>query len=346
MPGKVLITGGTGYIGSHAVVEFQQAGYAVVIADDLSNSREEVVDRIALITGTRPGFEKTDLKDPVQTEELFRKHPGMVAAIHFAAFKSVGESVEAPLKYYHNNLFALVNLLECMKAHGVNHLVFSSSCTVYGEPDALPVNEEAPVKKAVSPYGTTKQMSEMIIGDVCGAGRMQAALLRYFNPVGAHPSALIGELPLGIPDNLVPYMTQTAIGKRKELKVFGDDYGTSDGTPVRDYIHVVDLARAHVAAMERQLEKRNRQPVEVFNLGTGRGYSVLEVIRAFEKVSGLWLNYTITKRRPGDVEKVWADPSLAVKELGWKAERGLEEMVLSAWKWEQQLAGRPTGHPQ
>jgi UDP-glucose 4-epimerase len=346
MSGKVLITGGTGYIGSHAAVEFQQAGYAVVIADDLSNSKEEVVDRIALITGMRPGFEKTDLKDPAQAEELFRKYPGIVAVIHFAACKSVGESVEAPLKYYHNNLFALINLLEAMKAHGVNYLVFSSSCTVYGEPDVLPVNEEAPVKKAASPYGRTKQMSEVIISDECSAGGIQAVLLRYFNPIGAHPSALIGELPLGIPDNLVPYMTQTAIGKRKELKVFGDDYGTADGTPVRDYIHVVDLARAHVAAMERLLKKKNRQPVEVFNLGTGRGYSVLEVIRAFEKVSGLRLNYSIDKRRPGDVESVWADPSLAEKELGWKAERGLEEMVLSAWEWEQQLTGRPAGKPQ
>ncbi len=334
---KILVTGGTGYIGSHTVVELQQTGHEVVIVDNLSNSHEGVVDRIAQITGIRPEFDKFDLTDGERTLDLFACHPGIRGVIHFAASKSVGESVEDPLKYYHNNLLSTVNLLKGMAQAAVNNLVFSSSCTVYGQPDVLPVTEEAPVKAAWSPYGHTKQVAEEIIRNTVKASEINAILLRYFNPIGAHDSALIGELPLGVPDNLVPFITQTAAGLRDELRVFGDDYDTPDGTAIRDYIHVVDLAKAHVAAIDRMAEGKTKQEVEVFNLGTGTGYSVMETIKTFEKVSGRKLNHRIVGRRPGDIEKVWADTSLANRELGWKAERGLEEMLGSAWKWQLTL---------
>lgn len=332
---KILVTGGTGYIGSHTVVELQQRGYDVLIVDDLSNSSEDVAARIGEITGKTPGLEVFNLCDKEKTLDLFKRRQDIRAVIHFAAFKSVGESVNQPLKYYYNNIVSSINLLEGMKAQGIRNMVFSSSCTVYGQPDELPVTENAPLKKAESPYGNTKKIMEDVIRDSTRADDLRAILLRYFNPIGAHESALIGESPTGIPDNLVPYITQTAVGRRDQLKVFGDDYNTPDGTPVRDYIHVTDLARAHVVALERLLHDKNRSDCEVFNLGTGNGYTVLEVIKAFEKVSGEKLNYVITGRRPGDIEKVWADTKLANDELGWRAEKGIEEMMLSAWNWEK-----------
>jgi len=336
---KILVTGGTGYIGSHTVVELQKKGFEVIIADNLSNSSIDVVDNIGRITGIKPLFEKTDLSEPEPTQDLFRRYPGLNAVIHFAAFKAVGESVMQPLKYYRNNLGSLMNLLREMETHGIRDMVFSSSCTVYGQPDILPVTESAPVKKAASPYGNTKQIAEEIITDVSKVNALQAILLRYFNPIGAHESALIGELPLGIPNNLMPFITQTAIGKRDFLSVFGKDYPTPDGTAIRDYIHVVDLAQAHVIAIERMLEGKNKQKVEVFNLGTGIGYSVMDVIKSFERTTNVKLAYRFVERRPGDVEKVWADTEFANRELGWKARRGLDEMTLSAWRWEQRLAG-------
>ena len=334
---RVLVTGGTGYIGSHTVVELQQQGYAVVIADNLSNSEAGVIDRIAAITGIKPDFEKTELTDPVEVKKLFEKYTDISSVIHFAALKAVGESVEKPLHYYRNNLFSLLNLMQEMERRGIYDFVFSSSCTVYGQPDVLPVREDSPVKPALSPYGNTKQIAEEIIIDASRNGKLKAQLLRYFNPIGAHETALIGELPLGVPNNLIPFITQTAIGKRKELSVFGDDYGTRDGTCIRDYIHVVDLAKAHVIALQRMENKTNKKQVEIFNLGTGNGFTVLEVIRSFEKVSGEKLNYRIVGRRAGDVEAVWADTSFANRVLGWKAERDLDCMTLSAWKWEQAL---------
>ncbi|MFH0892958.1 MAG: UDP-glucose 4-epimerase GalE [Bacteroidota bacterium] len=336
---RVLVTGGTGYIGSHTVVELQQQGYNVVIADNLSNSEQSVIQRIASITGITPAFEKTECCDAVQVKALFDKYPDITAVIHFAAWKAVGESVEKPLAYYRNNLFSLINILEEMKQRKIKDLVFSSSCTVYGEPDTLPVHELSPIKKAMSPYGNTKQISEEIIFDNSSSS-LNAILLRYFNPIGAHESASIGELPIGVPNNLVPFITQTAIGKRKELSVFGNDYDTRDGTCIRDYIHVVDLAKAHVIALKRLEEKKNETDVEIFNLGTGTGYTVLEVIHSFEKVSGEKLNYKIVDRRPGDVMQMWADTSLANKTLGWKAEKGLDAMMESAWKWEIALRGK------
>lgn len=335
---KILVTGGTGYIGSHTVVELLHEGYDVVIADNLSNSRIDVVDSIEKICGKKVMFEKIDLSDFNQTSDFFDKHNDIKAVIHFAAHKAVGESVDNPLKYYDNNLSSLINVLKCMKKQDIEAIVFSSSCTVYGEPDILPVNEKSRIKEALSPYGNTKQICEEIIKDTIVSGNITASLLRYFNPIGANETVLIGEYPLGVPDNLVPYITQTAIGKRDVLSVFGDDYNTSDGTAVRDYIHVVDLAKAHIVALERMLNNKNKSAVEVFNLGTGNGFSVLEVIKSFEKVSGQNLNYKIIERRPGDVEKVWADTKFANKELGWKAEKTLDEMMLSAWKWEQQLS--------
>ena len=337
---KVLVTGGTGYIGSHAAVELQKKGYEVIIVDNLSNSSIDVVDNIIKITGIKPIFEKVDLAEQEATKIFFSKYPDIKSIIHFAAYKAVGESVDQPLKYYQNNMVSLINVLEGMERNGITDIVFSSSCTVYGQPDLLPVTENAPIKKAVSPYGNTKQICEEIISDVCAVRNVQSILLRYFNPIGAHESALIGELPLGIPNNLMPYITQTAIGKRDFLRVWGNDYNTPDGTPVRDYIHVVDIAMAHVVAVERMLEGKNKNKVEPFNLGTGIGYSVLDVIRSFEKTSGTKLIYKILNRRPGDVEKVWADTSLANKELGWKAERDLDDMTLSAWNWEKRLAGK------
>lgn len=334
---KILVTGGTGYIGSHTVVELQNKGYDVVIVDNLSNSYDYVVDRIEKITGKRPEFHAFDLADASATAEFFRNHADLSGIIHFAAYKAVGESMEKPLMYYKNNLGSLLNILEGMKEQGIENLVFSSSCTVYGQPDDLPVKETSPIKQAWSPYGNTKQMSEEIIRFAVAAHPLRSIALRYFNPIGAHESALIGELPLGIPNNLVPFITQTAIGKRQLLKVFGSDYNTPDGTAIRDYIHVVDLAQAHVVAIDRMIEKRSALTFEVFNFGTGNGFSVLEVIRSFEKVSGQKLNYEIVGRRPGDVEQVWADTSFANAELGWKAEKSIDEMMLSAWKWEQAL---------
>jgi UDP-glucose 4-epimerase len=337
---KILVTGGTGFIGSHTVVELQQKGYEVIVVDNLSNSTIEVLDNIQKITGIRPEFEQFDLADEKLTSAFFRKHTEINAIIHFAAFKAVGESVEKPLMYYRNNLFSLLNILNGMKENGINNFVFSSSCTVYGQPDELPVKETSPIKKAFCPYGNTKQISEDIIFDTAAVTDLKAIALRYFNPIGAHESALIGELPLGVPNNLIPYITQTAIGKREFLRVFGNDYDTPDGTPIRDYIHVVDLAKAHVIAVDRMLNGKMKKQCEVFNLGTGNGFSVLEVINSFEKVSGVKLNYKIVDRRPGDVIEVWADTSFANKELGWKAEKGLDEMMLSAWNWEKALKNK------
>ena len=338
MSKKILVTGGTGFIGSHTVVELQQSGFEVIIVDNLSNSSMDVLDNIAKITGVLPAFEQFDLASTSLTADFFRRTAGIDGIIHFAAFKAVGESMEKPLDYYRNNVQSLLNLLEGMKNHGISNLVFSSSCTVYGQPDELPVTEKAPVKPAWSPYGNTKQMCEDILKFVTGSHPIKAIALRYFNPIGAHESALIGELPLGVPNNLVPFITQTAIGKRNCLNVFGNDYNTPDGTAIRDYIHVVDIAKAHVIAVERMLGGKTRLDLEVFNLGTGTGYSVLDVINAFEKVSGEKLNYRIVPRRPGDVEMVWADTRFANVELGWKAQKSLDEMMASAWKWEKALA--------
>ena len=334
---KILVTGGTGYIGSHTVVELQNSGFEVIIVDNLCNSYEKVVDDIKKITGIRPGFEKIDLTEKVALDLFFRKHPDIAGIIHFAALKAVGESVDKPLDYYHNNISSLINLLACMKKYKIENIVFSSSCTVYGQPDELPVTEEAPIKPALSPYGHTKQISEEIIEHMANVEDIQGILLRYFNPIGAHETAYIGELPIGIPNNLVPFLTQTAIGKRDVLKVFGNDYKTPDGTAIRDYIHVVDLAKAHVLAIDRLINKINKKKVEVFNLGTGYGYSVLEVIHSFEKVRGVKLNYKFVNRRAGDIEQVWADTTFANEELGWKAEKDIDDMMLSAWNWEKAL---------
>ena len=332
---KILVTGGTGYIGSHTVVELQQQGFEVIIVDNLSNSSAGVIERIAMITGIKPEFQVFDLCDTVKTERLFSENQDIVAVIHFAAHKSVSESVQNPLKYYKNNLLSTINIIESMMSFNVNYIAFSSSCTVYGQPERLPVTEQSPLLKAESPYGNTKKIMEDIIADAVNAGGLTAISLRYFNPIGAHESALIGEAPSNVPDNLVPYLTQTAIGLRPFLRVFGNDYSTSDGTPVRDYLHVVDLAKAHVVALKRMLEKKTKNPYEVFNLGTGIGMSVMEVIHSFEKVTGIKLNYHVVARRPGDIEKIWADPSYANHELGWEAEKSLDEMMLSAWNWEK-----------
>jgi UDP-glucose 4-epimerase len=340
---KILVTGGTGYIGSHTVVELQNAGFEVVIVDDLSNSNANIVEAIEKITGIKPTLEVFDLVDKEKTITFFKKHNDLKGVIHFAAKKAVGESVKEPLLYYRNNLESLINILEGMIENNIQHFVFSSSCTVYGQPDELPVSESAPIKKAESPYGNTKQISEEIIQDTVNVSELKAIALRYFNPIGAHNSTLIGELPLGVPDNLLPYVTQTAMGIREKLSVFGDDYNTPDGTAIRDYIHVVDLAKAHVIAVQRMIDGKMKKDLEVFNLGTGNGYSVLEVIRSFEKISGIKLNYQIVERRPGDIEQVWADPSFSNDELGWKAEKGLDEMTASAWKWEQAYRGKTTG---
>lgn len=338
---KILVTGGTGFIGSHTVVELQQNGFDVIIVDNLSNSSIDVLDNIAKITGIMPAFEQFDLADAALTAGFFRRNIQIDGIIHFAAFKAVGESMAKPLDYYRNNLQSLINLLEGMKTNGITNMVFSSSCTVYGQPDVLPVTEQAPIKPAWSPYGNTKQMCEEILRFVTHSHPIHAIALRYFNPIGAHHSALIGELPLGVPNNLVPFITQTAIGKRDCLSVFGDDYSTPDGTAVRDYIHVVDIAKAHVVAVERMLGGKTKLDLEIFNLGTGTGYSVLDVINAFEKVSGEKLNYKIVPRRPGDVEMVWADTRFANDELGWKAGMTLDDMMSSAWKWEKALVSRP-----
>ena len=334
---KILVTGGTGYIGSHTAVELQEKGYEVIIVDNLSNSSIEVLDNIEKITGVKPLFEQFDLTDPKRTAAFFKQNNDIRAIIHFAAFKAVGESVEKPLMYYRNNLISLMNILQGMIDNGIENIVFSSSCTVYGQPDKLPVSENSPIKKAWSPYGNTKQMSEEIITFTSDVNDIQAILLRYFNPIGAHESALIGELPIGVPNCLMPYITQTAIGIREYLRVWGDDYPTPDGTAIRDYIHVVDLAKAHVIAIERMIEQKGKQKVEVFNLGTGNGFSVMEVINSFERSTGVKLNYEIMGRRPGDVVEVWSDTEYANKELGWTAEKSLDEMTKSAWNWEKEL---------
>lgn len=336
----ILVTGGMGYIGSHTTVSLQQQGYRVVIADNLSNAHRFILDRITEITGVRPVFYEIDVCDRDALLQLFEQEKDIAASIHFAALKAVGESVEQPLRYYRNNILSLISLLEAQQEAGIQKLVFSSSCSVYGEPDQLPVTEQTPVKPAVSPYGNTKQVGEEIIADTINVSELKAISLRYFNPVGAHVSTQIGELPNGVPGNLVPVITQTAIGKREVMYVFGDDYSTPDGTCIRDYIHVEDLADAHVVALERMLGNVERPAYEVFNVGTGKGYSVLEVIKAFEDVSGMKLPYRIQSRRSGDVEKVFADTSYSNKVLGWKAEKDIREMMASAWAWEQQLASK------
>jgi UDP-glucose 4-epimerase len=338
MKKKILVTGGTGYIGSHTTVELIEDGFDVVIIDNLYNSEAGVVDRIFRITGIKPELAVFDICDSEKLNAFLKEQKNIDGIIHFAAYKAVGESVNKPLEYYRNNLLSLISLLEAMKTHSIPHFVFSSSCTVYGQPDKLPVTEDATIQPAMSPYGNTKQVGEEIIRDTAAANdKIKAISLRYFNPIGAHPSALIGELPRGVPENLVPYITQTAYGLRKELKVFGDDYDTPDGSCIRDYLHVVDLAKAHVTAVKRLIENKNRKNYEVFNLGTGKGVSVLEAIKSFERVSGIRLNYQITGRRAGDIEKIWADPSLANRELGWKTVSTLDESMKTAWEWEKHI---------
>jgi UDP-glucose 4-epimerase len=340
MANKILVTGGTGYIGSHTVVELQESGFDVIIIDDLSNSSINVLESIEKITGIKPAFEKFDLVDKDKTDDFFKRNQGIDAIIHFAASKAVGESVEKPLLYYRNNLVTLMNLLDCQIKYDVPNIVFSSSCTVYGQPNVLPVTEQTPRKDAESPYGNTKRVNEDILKDTIAANpQLKGIALRYFNPIGAHSSALIGELPLGVPQNLVPFVTQTAAGLRKELSVFGDDYDTIDGSAVRDYINVVDLAKAHVIAIERLLNGKNKSNYEIFNLGTGAGVSVLQIVKGFENATGLKLNYKIVGRRAGDIEKIWADTTFANIELGWKAEKELEETLLSAWNWEKKVRG-------
>lgn len=337
---RILVTGGTGYIGSHTTVELMQQGYDVVIIDNLSNSTSDVLDGIEAIVGTRPAFEQVDCNDAQAVADVFTKYTDIQGVIHFAASKAVGESVEQPLMYYRNNLMSLVTLLEQMKAHNVHNIVFSSSCTVYGQPaeEHLPVDETAPIQVALSPYGNTKQINEEIIRDEAHANtHLHATILRYFNPIGAHPSAMIGELPNGVPQNLLPFVTQTAIGLRKELKVFGDDYNTPDGSCIRDYIYVVDLAKAHVKAVKRMLNHQATEQVEVFNLGTGRGLSVLEILNTFMQVTGVNVPYQIVGRREGDIEQVWAKPDKANNVLGWKADTPIEDVLLSAWHWEQKI---------
>ena len=337
---RIFLTGGMGFIGSHTTVELQQAGYDVVIVDNLSNSNADVVDGIEKITGIRPAFEKVDCLDKDALEGVFKKYPSISGIIHFAASKAVGESVEKPLLYYRNNIVSLVNILELMPKYDVKGIIFSSSCTVYGQPDPenLPVTEQAPIKKAESPYGNTKQINEEIIADTIKSGSpIKAVILRYFNPIGAHPSAIIGELPNGVPANLIPYITQTAIGIRPQLSVFGNDYNTPDGTCIRDFIYVVDLAKAHVCAMARILDGKSEDSVEIFNIGTGSGVSVQQLIDTFEKCTGVKLNYKVVGRRAGDIEKIWGNVDKANNVLGWKAVHTLEDALSSAWKWQLHL---------
>lgn len=342
MKQTILVTGGTGFIGSHTTVELQQAGYNVVIVDNLSNSNADVIDGIEQITGIRPAFEQVDCCDKAALDAVFSKYEGIKGIIHFAASKAVGESVEKPLLYYRNNIVSLINLLELMPQHHVKGIIFSSSCTVYGQPskEYLPVTEDAPIQVACSPYGNTKQINEEIIRDYIHSGAsIKSIILRYFNPIGAHPSALIGELPNGVPMNLIPFVTQTAIGIRKELKIFGNDYDTPDGTCIRDYIYVVDLAKAHVKAMIRVLDM-DTEAIEYFNVGTGRGVSTYEVVDKFEKATGVKVNWSYAPRREGDIEKVWANPDKANHVLGWKAETSLEETLKTAWNWQLKLRER------
>jgi len=340
MKKQILVTGGTGFIGSHTVVELINEGFETIIIDNLSNSSEEVLSGIEKITGVKPIFENFDLTDNEKVVSFFKRYPNIDSIIHFAASKAVGESVEKPLLYYRNNLVGLINILSAMKEFNVPNLVFSSSCTVYGEPDELPVTEKSAIKTAGSPYGNTKQISEEIIRDTLNVSpELKAICLRYFNPIGAHPSALIGELPLGIPANLVPFITQTAAGLREKLSIFGSDYDTPDGTCIRDYIHVVDLAKAHVHAIKRMINAKNKSNCEFFNIGTGNGLSVLELVNTFQKVNNVKVNYQIVDRRPGDIVAVYADTTLANNELGWKAESTIEETLASAWKWEKKIRG-------
>ena len=334
---KIVVTGGLGFIGSHTVVELQNEGFEVIAIDNLSNSSESVLDGIFNITGKKPVFEKMDLRDKASVQDFFKKHNDVAGVIHFAASKAVGESVGNPLLYYENNINALVYILQELTALPTANFIFSSSCTVYGQAEKMPITEDAPVQQAMSPYGNTKQIGEEIITDTAKVSSLNSILLRYFNPIGSHPTAEIGELPLGVPQNLVPFITQTAIGLREKLSVFGSDYPTIDGTAVRDYIHVVDLAKAHVIALKRLLNKQNLDKVETFNLGTGTGSSVLEVINAFEKVSGQKLNYQIVDRREGDITEAYANTDKANTILGWKAQSSLEDSLESAWKWEQKI---------
>jgi UDP-glucose 4-epimerase len=335
---KILVTGGTGFIGSHTVVELQNAGFKVVVADNLVNSERSVIESIAEISGVAPEFEETDLSDPIQTEGLFQRHPDIKAVIHFAALKAVGDSVNRPLEYYRNNIFSLINIVKSMKDSGIDNFVFSSSCTVYGQANILPVTENTPRKDAESPYGNTKKIAEDILSNEVDASDFHCIALRYFNPIGAHPSAIIGELPLGVPDNLVPYITQTAIGIREQLKVFGDDYNTKDGTPIRDYIHVVDLADGHVKALGHM---KDFNKVMTINLGTGKGYSVLDMVKAFEKVTEKKVPYKIVSRRAGDIGTCYADPAYAKEVLGWKATQSIEQMCEDSWRWQ---SNNPEGY--
>ncbi len=334
---KIVVTGGLGFIGSHTVVELQNEGFEVIVIDDLSNTSLAVLDGIQNITGKVPAFEKLDLRDKLKVHDFFKRHSDIDGVIHFAASKAVGESVGNPLLYYENNINALVYLLQELQQKPTANFIFSSSCTVYGQAEKMPITEDSSVQTAMSPYGNTKQIGEEIITDTAKVTNINAILLRYFNPIGAHSSAEIGELPLGVPQNLVPFITQTGIGLRQELSVYGDDYPTPDGTAIRDYIHVVDLAKAHVIAMQRLLNKKNQAKVETFNLGTGTGSSVLEVIHAFEKVSGQKLPYKIVARREGDITEAYANTDKANTVLGWKAQSTLEEAMASAWKWEQKI---------
>jgi len=338
MKKRIVVAGGTGYIGSHTVVELIENGYEVVIIDNLHNSEASVVKRIESITGVKPILEVFDICDTNRLSAFFNKYDKVDAIIHFAAMKAVGESISKPLEYYRNNLGALMNILHEMRDHEISSMVFSSSCTVYGEPKQLPVAEDSPLQTPPSPYGNTKRISEDILRDTTTATEgMGVIALRYFNPIGAHPSALIGEMPRGVPENLVPYITQTAYGLRKELKVYGNDYNTPDGSCIRDFIHVVDLAKAHVLAVKRLIDKKNRSKFEIYNIGTGKGVSVLEAIASFERISGIKLAYNITARRPGDIEKIWADPTLANYELGWRAKSTLDEAMKTAWEWEKNV---------
>ena len=334
---KVLVTGGLGFIGSHTVVELQNEGFDVVIIDNLSNSSEEVLNGIVSITGKTPVFEKMDLREKPAVQDFFKKHSDIAGVIHFAASKAVNESVENPLLYYENNINTLVYILQELQNKHEANFIFSSSCTVYGEAEKMPITEDAPIQPALSPYGNTKQIGEEIINEECKVSNVNSILLRYFNPMGAHPSAEIGELPIGVPQNLIPFITQTGIGLRQELSVYGDDYPTPDGTCIRDYIHVVDLAKAHVIALQRLINKKNLAKVETFNLGTGTGSSVLEVINTFEKVSGQKLPYKIVGRREGDIISAYANTDKANQVLGWKAQSTLEQALASAWKWEQKI---------
>lgn len=334
---KVLVTGGLGFIGSHTVIALQRKGFEVIIVDDLSNTYVSVLEGISEISGISPKFVQLDLKDKSRVQSFFAENKGIDGVIHFAASKAVGESVQNPLMYYENNLTTLTYLLQELNRYQINNFIFSSSCTVYGQADVLPITEEAPIKSAMSPYGNTKQIGEEIIRDVCHVSELNAILLRYFNPIGAHESSKIGELPIGVPQNLVPFITQTAIGKREQLTVFGNDYPTADGTCIRDYIHVMDLANAHVVALQRLLSGNNKNNCEVFNLGTGKGSSVLEVIQSFERVSGIKLNYVFGSRREGDVVSAYADTTKANEDLGWRAEKTLDDATRSAWLWEQAI---------